>query len=195
MTKASLGVLFAGKFPSLCSLSVLSAILFHLQWERPLTGEARKRSQEALQVLHKNKMAAAFPSERSTKDVINNILDDYEKLTKQVSFPFLSLFCSVRCKCSEIKMVNPDSGMIDPFSLKIICHTALQFIVRMEFLCCFQRIVRQSISSFTVSYNKARCQLWRYSKGKLSLCLDWDHNAQNKNKLIVSLRQDLNQNQ
>ena len=96
-----------------------------MQWERPLTGEARKRSQEALQVLHKNKMATAFPSERSTKDVINDILDDYEKLTKWVSFPFLSLSCSVRCKCSEIKMVNPDSGMIDPFSLKIICRTAL----------------------------------------------------------------------
>ena len=30
-------------------------------------------------------MAAAFPSERSTKDVINSILDDYEKLTKYVA--------------------------------------------------------------------------------------------------------------
>lgn len=29
-------------------------------------------------------MAAAFPSERSTKDVINSILDDYEKLTKEL---------------------------------------------------------------------------------------------------------------
>ncbi|KAL9963588.1 hypothetical protein ACROYT_G027111 [Oculina patagonica] len=29
-------------------------------------------------------MAAAFPSERSTKDVINAILDDYEKLTKEL---------------------------------------------------------------------------------------------------------------
>ena len=28
------------------------------------------------------KMASAFPRERSTKDVINTILDDYEKLTK-----------------------------------------------------------------------------------------------------------------
>ncbi|XP_073255372.1 mediator of RNA polymerase II transcription subunit 4-like [Porites lutea] len=30
------------------------------------------------------KMASAFPRERSTKDVINTILDDYEKLTKEL---------------------------------------------------------------------------------------------------------------
>ncbi len=37
-------------------------------------------------------MAAAFPSERSTKDVINAILDDYEKLTKYVIiYYFLAL--------------------------------------------------------------------------------------------------------
>ena len=65
--------------------------------------DKKKRSQEALQVLRRNKMAAAFPSERSTKDVINDILDDYEKLTKYASFPFLVLFCSAS---------NPDGAMI-----------------------------------------------------------------------------------
>ena len=67
-------------------------------------GEDKKnRSQEALQVFQRNKMAAAFPSERSTKDVVNDILDDYEKLTKYASFPLLGLFC-----CES----NPDSAMI-----------------------------------------------------------------------------------
>lgn len=57
-------------------------------------------------------MAAAFPSERSTKDVINGILDDYEKLTKYV---IISLFCYsivfARCdfRDSRDKVVNPDS--------------------------------------------------------------------------------------
>ena len=57
-------------------------------------------------------MAAAFRSERSTKDVLNDILDDYEKLTKYVLFAFLVLFCFARCKCSESKIVRPDSAMI-----------------------------------------------------------------------------------
>ena len=39
------------------------------------------------------KMAALFPSERSTKDVINSILDDYEKFTKY--FPFYIIFLAV----------------------------------------------------------------------------------------------------
>lgn len=57
-------------------------------------------------------MAEAFPSEKSTKDVINDILDDYEKLTKYVIISVFSsvLFCKVWL-CSEIKMVNPDSAM------------------------------------------------------------------------------------
>jgi len=35
-------------------------------------------------------MAAAFPRERSTKEVINSILDDYEKLTKCVIIILIS---------------------------------------------------------------------------------------------------------
>lgn len=50
-------------------------------------------------------MAAAFPSERSTKDVINSILDDYEKLTKYVACYtiFLNkLFCVISNAMSSV---------------------------------------------------------------------------------------------
>lgn len=55
--------------------------------------------------LHRDKMAAAFPSERSTKDVINSILDDYEKLTKYVACYtiFLNqLFCVISNAMSSV---------------------------------------------------------------------------------------------
>lgn len=107
MTKASFGVLFAGKEPSACSLvSVLSAMMFsiillHDSYTTIKTIYEGYRCSTPIET----KMAAAFPSERSTKDVINSILDDYEKLTKYVACYtiFLNqLFCVISNAMSSV---------------------------------------------------------------------------------------------
>lgn len=46
---------------------------------------------ETIAALYLNKMAAASPQERSTKEVINTILDDYEKMAKYVIIAILDL--------------------------------------------------------------------------------------------------------